>query len=154
MKLDETLSKILHNIIIEVEAQHGIRYSLEEIHNVVESQLNATELGVAKGLTVHWTGLGKFIYTDKANRQKFVFDEINKAALLNPDITTEEIEQITKDLVISSKIYKQNKIREGSLRNKVGNKSIEELKELPRVAVSDTKKFKFINLIGKKNVKH
>lgn len=146
MKLDNTLSRIIITIQEEVKEKFNKEYSIEELHDVIDSQLEATKLGFTKGISVHWHRFCKFIYTDRANRKKHIYKQIER--LVEDDVLTpQEIESIRKQLIIDSEEIRQDKIKKDSLRHGVPltGKAI-----VDKDSVKSSDNFTFINLKSKR----
>lgn len=93
MKLDDTLISILEEIQIKVADKKDIELSIEEIHNIVDFQLQSTVMGISKGFDVSWSRVGKFIFTDKKARRterNLTFAEIESLKRMNPNYDAEK----------------------------------------------------------------
>lgn len=115
MKLDETLTRFLNEIQDEVSKEFGVTMSIEQIHSIVETQEEATKLGISKGIAVHWIRFGKFIFTDKVKRVKEI-RSINQALAENEDVLPHERIAITKQLIIKKAEQKKASITQATLR--------------------------------------
>jgi hypothetical protein len=69
MVLDDTLFRIITQIQKEVKVNFKTDLSVEQVHGVVNAQIEATKLGFSRGITIHWTRFCKFVYTAKQKRK-------------------------------------------------------------------------------------
>jgi hypothetical protein len=115
MKVDETIARILLTIQTELAAKYKVSLSIEQIHKIVCVQLEATKLGFKQGLTVHWSRLGKFVFT---NRKKMVAE----AAALETKLTFNEIllphekVEIRKEQIIGFSTEKKAHLKQSKLK--------------------------------------
>lgn len=114
MKLDDTLKVIINKIIIEVKDKYGITFTLEEVFNCIDSQIEATKIGFTKGIAVHWIRFGKFLYTERNDRGKAITSYVNDLNDESTDLTSEQKEIKRKEYIIikseeRKKIYKEQK---------------------------------------------
>lgn len=115
MKLDETLTRFLNEIQLEIQNEFGVLLSIQQIHEVVETQFEATKLGIAKGITVHWIRFGKFVFTNKYKETKDI-DRLEARLEYNEDLLPHERIEIKKNAIIERANKKKEKIKEDSLR--------------------------------------
>lgn len=119
MKLDETLTRFLTEIQNEVLQERNILMSIEEIHSIIETQIEATKLGFTKGLTVHWARFGKFVFTDKHNNVKEI-RQLEQRLENNEDLLPHEKITIKKNAIIAKAESRDKKIKESTLRTTQG----------------------------------
>lgn len=115
MKLDKTLTKILTEIQSEVLQERNIHISIEEIHSIVETQIEATKLGFAKGITVHWFKFCKFVFTNKHNNVKEI-KQLNQRLEDNDDLLPHEKIAIKKNAIILKAESRDKLIKKSTLR--------------------------------------
>ncbi len=143
MKLDDTLDQIIEEIQEELKVDLGEELSIEEIHEVIQSQIEATKLGIAKGVSVHWYGFCKFLFTDRKTRQKNVFKDFERKGL---DVHNE------KDK--TSELGKSIVVKHGIIKNEIisteTNKSSSSLEELDNKETKHGIKITLFNNITRK----
>lgn len=98
MILDATLIKIFTTIQKEIKTKYKAEYSIEEIHSIVEVQIDATKVGISKSVTVVWHRFCKFVFTNKYKRKEDIF------ALKNTLDTDEDLSQEEKDRIVYNKV--------------------------------------------------
>lgn len=98
MIVDDTLIKIFTIIRDEVKVKYKVEYSIEEIQSIVETQMEATRVGISKSVTVVWHRFCKFVFTNKYKRKEDIY------LLKNTLACDEELSQEDKDKIIYSKI--------------------------------------------------
>lgn len=101
MKLDDTLKRIMERIVVEVKDKYGIAVTLEDVYNVIESQIEATKIGFAKNISIHWIKLGKFLFTERSNRKKEIITYMNNINDEDTDLTNEQKEQAKKEFIVT-----------------------------------------------------
>ncbi len=101
MKLDDTLIKIFTTIQQEVKDKYGIEYDIEDLHGIVNTQIEATKLGFSKGITVHWSRFCKFVFTDRANRKKET-QRFAETVASHEDLLPHEKEQLIKEYIVAT----------------------------------------------------
>lgn len=100
MKLDDILKGIINQIIEEVKTKYGVTFTIEEVYNIVDSQIEATKIGFTKGISIHWIKFGKFIFSKKSERKKEVISYINDINEDTTNLTNEEKEKRKKDFIV------------------------------------------------------
>ena len=100
MKLDDTLRSIIEQIIVEVKDKYGIHLTLEEVYNVIDSQIEATKIGFAKGISVHWIKFGKFLLSKRGDRKREVTRYVEDLEDDSTDLTQEEKDKRKKEFII------------------------------------------------------
>lgn len=122
MRLDDTLLKIIKIIKEDVKAKYKVEYDVDEIFEVINTQIEATKLGFSKGITVHWIRFCKFVYTERNARGKEI-DKFAKDLVLNRDDLTD----VEKEFLL------RNKIKEQAIKKKkllaLGNSNINSTSE-------------------------
>lgn len=116
MKLDETLTRFLNEIQGEVSNEFGINLDIKQIHDIVETQIEATKLGISKGITVHWIRFGKFVFTDKHNN----FQDIKKLDSRledNDELLPHEKIELRKHKIIEKADSRKQYIKNSTLRD-------------------------------------
>jgi len=98
MILDDTLIKMFTTIRDEVKDKYKVEYSIEEIQSIVETQIEATRVGISKSITVVWHRFCKFVFTNKYKRKEDIY------LLKNTLDTNEDLSQEEKDKIIYSKV--------------------------------------------------
>lgn len=100
MKLDDTLKGIMNQIIEEVKIKYGITFTIEEIYNIIDSQIEATKIGFIKGISIHWIKFGKFIFSNRSNRKKEIAGFINDIDDESTDLSAEQKERLKKEFIV------------------------------------------------------
>lgn len=96
MKVDETILRFFTDIQSNLKKDKGIDIGIEEIHNIVNCQLESLNLGVSKGLNVQFPRMGTFLNTDKKgryNKRLITFEEIEKLKESDPNYNSEKAKQ-------------------------------------------------------------
>lgn len=113
MKVDDTITGIFNTIAKEVKEKYGIEYSIDQIHDIVNTQIEATKYGFAKGISICWSRFCKFIFTNKVNRKievRNVLTTIDNEGIL----TAEERALALKDAIMESQRKKVAYIKESN----------------------------------------
>ena len=126
MKLDNTLEQILEELKDELKNDLGEELSIEEIHEIVQSQIEATKLGIAKGISVHWYGFCKFLFTDRKTRKVNVGKAFERKGL---DKFSEE----DKQSELGKSIIKAHGIIKNEVISNETNKSSSSLEDLNNI---------------------
>lgn len=100
MKLDDTLKRIMEQVVVEVKEKFGITFTIEDIYNVIDSQIEATKIGFVKGISIHWIRFGKFLFTEQSKRKKEVRNYIADIDDENTNLTQAEKEQRKKVFIV------------------------------------------------------
>lgn len=116
MKLDETLTRFLKEIQEEVFKEFGISLSSEQIHDIIETQIEATKLGISKGITVHWIRFGKFVFTDKCNTIKEL-KVLDQRLEDNEDLLPHEKLELRKSKIIEKANNRDTLLKNSTLRD-------------------------------------
>lgn len=111
MKLDDTLIRILEQIKEEVKVKYNLTIGIEEVHQVINVQIEATKLGFIKGISVTWSKFCKFIYTERYNRKIDTINKLNKIDLDSPDLSLEEKLKLREEIILQSYIKKTSYIK-------------------------------------------
>lgn len=130
MKLDETTKEACIEIQRELK-EDGVDISIQEIAEIVSSQLKVANIGFKKGLNVRLPFFGSYI-------RKFGVEKGTKAATLNDlkdTMTTEEFEEKVLEAKLANK--KQSKERRKEDRNT--QFTLEDLKNTPNLVKSKNK---------------
>ncbi len=101
MIIDDTLIKMFTTIRDEVKAKYKVEYSIEEIQSIVESQIEATKVGISKSVTVVWHRFCKFVFTNKYKRKEDIY-LLKNTLDANEDLSQEEKDKIVYNKVIES----------------------------------------------------
>lgn len=143
MILDDTLTRILNTIKADVKEKFNKDYSIEELNEIVDSQIDATKLGFIKGVTVHWTRFCKFVYTNRYNRK---MDTIKKLNLIGENTNLSPLEKIKqrKEVIIESYIEKDKLSTKRGVGGKASGKSVDEVLSIPANTNNQVKVFKFL----------
>jgi len=130
MVLDDTLKRILTTIQGEVQVKFKEELSIEQIHSVVNTQVEATKLGFSKGITVHWVRFCKFVYTAKNKRSKEVASYLD---LLDNqgELTPQEILEAKRLFIIENSFKRKKIIAEDIASRGNKGKTVEEITKLP-----------------------
>lgn len=118
MILDNTLTRILNTIKDEVKEKYKVDYSIEELNDIIDTQIKATRDGINKGITVHWSRFCKFVFTERANRKQRVSNIVDEARANNID--EEDIVKIKQNAIINEAIAKRKAIKKDSLKHNKG----------------------------------
>jgi nucleoid DNA-binding protein len=145
MILDNTLTKIINIVIQEVKDKYDVEYSVEQIFNIVNTQMEATKLGFVKGITVHWSRFGKFVYSKRYDRK---METIRYSRELEQqeqslELSAQDREQLLKEYIVT-------KAKEKDKFHKESNKWYFPHTDLKTVMATDDKnkiqvKFKLLN---------
>jgi hypothetical protein len=139
MILDDTLIKMFTQIKEEVKAKYNVEYSIEEIHSIVDVQIEATKVGISKGITVIWHRFCKFVFTNKYVRKEEVKLYQNHIDSIE-DLSQEEKDKLKYDKVIESARQKKN--HKANSKKVTGNQdTVETLIATPNVNNITLKKF-------------
>lgn len=101
MIIDDTLIRMFTTIRDEVKAKYNVEYSIEEIQSIVEVQMEATRVGIAKSITVVWHRFCKFVFTNKYKRKEDIH-RLKNTLDIDEDLSPEEKDKIIYDKVIES----------------------------------------------------
>lgn len=114
MKVDSTLARILLIIQEEVKEKYNTTLTVEQIHKVVCVQIEATKRGIRKGLTIHWSRFGKFVFT---NKSKLKLETIKLTNLLEhtEGLLPHEKLEIRKEKIIELSTIKKEYIKKSTL---------------------------------------
>lgn len=110
MILDQTLQKIIDQILLEIKDKYGIDSSTEEIFEIINTQIEATKLGFKNSITVHWSRFCKFVYTRRGERKSEVIKFKHKLKDLEEDLSLNEIEGLTNNFIKDNAKEKKNYI--------------------------------------------
>ena len=143
MRLDDTLIKILNTIKLEVKEKFDKDYDIEELHDVVQTQIEATKLGISRGIVVHWARFCKFVYTKKVENLQTVNRFAEKVAR-NEELSSQEKEELIKQKIIDVSIAKKKRISDASkksdrLQNPIS--SVDDIISTPMISPVHSKLF-------------
>ena len=147
MKLDNTLKEILITIQLEVKEKYNVDLSIESIHEVINTQFEATKLGFQKNITVHWSRFCKFVFTNRYERGVEITNFKNKLDIDNK-LSPLEKENLLKDYIIEKTKEKKELIKHSSIQNS-NSFNIEELNKIEK-GKSSKPSFVIINKKHKK----
>jgi len=94
MKVDDTLLSIYNEVLDEIQHEKQIELSIEEIHAVFTSQLEAFKYGVIKNEPVHWLLIGKFLPLNRvatAKEARLFKEKLNELEKENSNLDTKSI---------------------------------------------------------------
>lgn len=100
--MDATISKILKVIQEEVKINFNKEFSEEDLQGVVNAQIEATKLGISKGITVSWDRFCKFIFTDRYDRKMDTISQLNHIKKYSEDLSLEEQAKLNEEIIIAS----------------------------------------------------
>ena len=145
MKNDETLNSIFVQIQKEVKVKFGKDISIEEIFNIVNSQIEATKEGLKRSITVHWIKFGKFLFTNRVVRKGKIY-QTNELLDITEEYTPSEKEEIKRNSIIESAREKKYYSRISACDKNIAEKELKAEEVLNKEVVTTTQhKFKLIS---------
>ena len=142
MKLDNTLLKIIGIIQQEVKEKYKLELSVQEIAEVIQTQIEVTKEGISKGISVCWYRFCKFIYTDRGVRKTETIKALNSIDREYQDYP-ELVKQLRQEVILQSSDKKKAYLAKGKEQT-VGLKA-EEVKKVESVNKVNVTLFKQIN---------
>lgn len=100
MILDDTLKGILEEIIEDVKIKYKRELTLEQIHKVVKVQIDTTIVGISKNISVHWKGMGKFLFNGTMKRDKEINNYSEELESLDYNLTSQEKVTLKRNLIL------------------------------------------------------
>ena len=149
MILDDTLSRILLTIKEEVKVKYQKDLTIEQINNIVDTQIEATKEGLMRGITVHWARFCKFVFTDKGTLKNNVI-KFNSLLDNRDDILPHEKGILRKNYIIEQSLNKVDKIKKATYTASKSF-SVDEVLDIKEDVKPVTIMFKAINRKHKKD---
>lgn len=145
MKLDDTLLKIFVTIQQEVKEKFNVELSVQELFEVVNTQIEATKLGFSKGVTVYWERFCKFAYTERSTTRKDL-KKVKQILAEQDHLTAQEKEEILRSSIIEKAKRKKALIKNSSGLSK--KESLDTVLNAP--TITNVKMLLFKNITKKK----
>lgn len=143
MKLDNTLLKIIDIIRLEVKEKYKLELSTQEIVEVIQTQIEATKLGLSKGISVTWYRFCKFIFSERATRKAEVIKQLKQIDTDYEGSSLEDLDKLKQQVIIESAEKKREYLAKGKEQD-VGLK-IEDVQKVQTVNKVNVVLFKQLN---------
>jgi hypothetical protein len=143
MKLDSTLLKIIETIKDEIKVKYKLEFSTQEIVEVIQTQIEVTKQGFAKGISVTWYRFCKFIYSERGIRKTETIKKLDRLLIDYEGASTEDINKRREEIIIESAEQKRRLISKGKEQD-VGLKA-EDVKRAEPVNKVNMVLFKQVN---------
>lgn len=143
--IDDVFKSIFETVSKEVKEKYDIEYSIEEIYNVFNCQIETTKLAISKGISIHWTRFGKFVFTRRGERHSEYNKYVKEISSDDYGLSVDEIEKLKKDFIIKKAIERKELIS-NSVKVKDGNElTVKEFLETKQVNPIKVNIFKPLN---------
>jgi hypothetical protein len=98
--VDDTIKEIIEEVRVLVKTKYKKDLTSEQVFKIVKTQVDVTIVSIAKNISVHWKGMGKFLFNGTMKRDKEIYELDEKLKSLDYDLTPQEKVEIKRNLIL------------------------------------------------------
>lgn len=100
MILDDTLKEIIEEVRQLVKTKYKKDLSTEQLFKIIKTQIDITIIAISKNISVHWKGMGKFLFNSTLKRDKDFNSLFEKMESDDYNLSVQEKIDLKKNLIL------------------------------------------------------